>query len=117
MRDLAQRAVSHTRIKETCGEFIKQNPKEILKEFWSTLSVHGDPDLQKICGHFSDLQTERHAADYDLSATFTRSEALDACAKAKEAMDAWNHLKRQKGDLARLLALSILLWPGLAGRG
>ncbi len=114
--ELARRAIAHSRLKDTCGEFLKRTPKDILRPFWTSLPVSGDPDLAKICTHFRYRQARRHAADYDLSATFSRSEALDACEMAREAMRAWDDLKRSKRQVAELFALSILLWPGLSGR-
>lgn len=72
--------------------------------------------MATVCDNLMTLQVLRHTADYDFTVKVTRSEALDACDKAKEAMDAWNKLKVSHPEAVALFAMCLLLWPGLSGR-
>jgi len=116
-RQFAARALVHAKMKSVCEEFAKPMPKhDLLKPFWPTLQVANNPDVRTLAKNFIELQEQRHAADYDSSRRFTRHEANTAADQAQEAMDAWDQLKAQHGDLALLFALSLMLWPGLSGR-
>ncbi|HRQ88296.1 MAG TPA: hypothetical protein PLA50_05825 [Bacteroidia bacterium] len=116
LRDLARRAIAHTRLKDVCLEFQKATPKALLKPHWRTSGVGGDADLAVICANFVELQQARQTADYDFTSAMNRSEALDACDKVQEAIAAWERLKARQPEALKLFALSILLWPGLASR-
>lgn len=115
-RDLARRAVAHTRLKEVCQEFLKPTPRNLLKPYWPATGTPGNADISTVCDNFMALQVLRHTADYDFTVKISRFEALDACDKAKEAIDAWNKLKNRDPDAVALFAMCILLWPGLSGR-
>lgn len=115
-RDLARRAVAHTRLKDVCQEFLKTTPKDLLKPYWPANGTPGNIDMVAVCDNLISLQVLRHTADYDFTVKVSRSEALDACDKAKEAMDAWNKVKSSDPDAAALFAMCVLLWPGLSGR-
>lgn len=115
-RDLARRAIAHTRLKDVCQEFLKQTPKDILKPYWQISRIPEKTDLGIICNNLINLQIRRHEADYDFTKVFTRSSVLDDCDRAQEAMEAWRKLKRQHPEAASLFAMCILLWAGLSGR-
>ena len=115
-RDLARRAVAHTRVKDVCQEFLKPTPRNLLQPYWISAGIPNNNDLVTVCNNLIILQDFRHKADYDFSATIARSEALDACDKVKEAMAAWNRLKASHPDAVALCAMCVLLWPGLCGR-
>jgi uncharacterized protein (UPF0332 family) len=121
-RDLAKRAIAHTKLKEVCAEFVKPTPKDLFKPFWSHTCGHdpyrviGDGDLQLLSTVFRDLQESRHSADYDHGVYFTKVKAIEACDRSSDAMEAWNRLKTQKPEAAKLFATAILLGAGLAGR-
>jgi len=115
-RDLAKRAIAHTKLKDVCKEFEKNTPKPILQPFWAKISISGDPSLGKICKYFIELQELRHIADYDLMSPIRKSDAHDACDKAQVAMSAWTVLRRDNPQAAMLFATAVLLWPGLASR-
>lgn len=115
-RDLARRAVAHTRLKDVCQEFLKPTPRKLLQIYWIPAGIPGNHALETICNNLIILQDLRHTADYDFSTTISRSEALDACDKAKEAMDAWNKIKATQPDAVALFSMCVLLWPGLSGR-
>ncbi len=117
LRQFAGRAFVHGKMKAVCNEFIKAMPNsEALKPFWATLGVHGNADLETIAENFIELQEARHDADYNLARPFTRQDATTAADQVKDAIDAWNRLRAVNGPLARLFALSLMLWPGLGGR-
>lgn len=115
-RDLARRAIAHTRLKDVCYEFQKATPRKLLQPYWGSAGVANDSDLGIICENLIGLQEFRHLADYDFSTSVSKSKALDACDKAEEAMEAWHRLKRSKPDTLALFSMAILLWPGLSGR-
>lgn len=115
-RDLARRAISHSKLKDVCREFLKTTPKVILKPLWASTGIAGDSDLAAICNGIIDLQERRHTADYDLGSPIRKLDALDACDTAERAMNAWVHLRQTKPEAAVLFATAVLLWPGLSGR-
>ena len=115
-RDLARRAVAHSRLKDVCQEFLKQTPRDLLKPDWPNEGTPGSSDMATVCQNLIAMQEFRHVADYDFSVSVSRTQALDACDKAKEAMDAWNKLRTQHPDAVALFAMCVLLWQGLYGR-
>lgn len=115
-RDLARRAIAHTRLKDVCNEFQKRTPRDLLKPYWITTGVAESSDLKTICVNLIELQEARHSADYDFSASVSRLDALDACDKADRAMQAWRTMKDTQPETLEFFAQAILLWPGLAGR-
>ncbi|MEZ5301676.1 MAG: hypothetical protein R3F11_13645 [Verrucomicrobiales bacterium] len=44
-RDLARRAVAHTRLKDVCLEFQKPTPRKLLQPYWVSSGVLHNPDL------------------------------------------------------------------------
>jgi len=115
-RDLALRAIAHTKLKDVCKEFLKPVPKPVLQPFWGPAAIAGDANIATICSAIIDLQELRHTADYDLQSPIRKSDALDACDTVESATNAWTHLRQTKPDAAALFATSVLLWPGLSGR-
>jgi hypothetical protein len=57
---------------------------------------------------FVSLQEARHGADYDLSRTFRRQEALDFVESARQAFEAWERVR--KTDDARVYLACFHLW-------
>lgn len=122
-RNLARRAIVHSKLKAVCLEFLRPNPKAVvIKEFWESAENHdplgivGDPDFAILGKNLCDLQAKRHEADYNFARNLSRQDAFDACDQAEAAMEAWKHLKQDKPEALRLFAMAILLWPGLSGR-
>jgi hypothetical protein len=117
LRQFARRAFVHAKMKAVCEEFLKTAPRsELLQSFWPALHVTTNVEVQTIARNFVDLQEQRHASDYDLSARFSRQEALAAADLAEEAMEAWDSLRSSHEQLALLFALSLMLCPGLGTR-
>jgi uncharacterized protein (UPF0332 family) len=113
---LAARAFNHGDLKNACGQFTKTTPVDVLKTHWLKLGVAANADLRVVAEEFIALQELRHAADYDLTRTFTRTEALDAVGRSRDAMAAWGRLKQANRELARLAAVVMLLYKNLQGR-
>lgn len=105
-------------MKSLCKEFVKprvQDVHELLQPFWAALPILGNAELQNVAQTFIDLQEERHTADYDLSVGLSRNDSLNAVARAEAAMNSWRQLKIANKGICRLFALSLALWPSLAG--
>jgi len=64
--------------------------------------------LKDVAQAFVDLQQARHDADYDLTKSFTRSDALAFVEQAEQAFQDWEAVR--KDDLARIYLASFLLW-------
>lgn len=66
------------------------------------------PDLKRVANAFVSLQQARHEADYDLSRTFRRQEALAFVQSARQAFEAWESVR--KTDDARVYLACFHLW-------
>ena|SRR5437660_1690705 len=118
-RQLAARAFVHGKMRSACAEFIKPNPQHVhalLQPFWAQLGIANNPHVQLIAQTFIDLQDDRHTADYDLSVSFSRQDALNAATRAEAAVNAWRQLRAASHEVARLFAMALILWPSLASR-
>jgi uncharacterized protein (UPF0332 family) len=62
-------------------------------------------DIQIVGAAFKDLYDLRQRADYDLTVRLTRVEALKSIGDAKNAMNAWNRVKKADRGLIRLFAV------------
>jgi len=56
---------------------------------------------------FVQLQEERHAADYSLAKSLTRSEVLITITRARTAMASWKNIKGSPEADAYLLAMLV----------
>jgi uncharacterized protein (UPF0332 family) len=65
-------------------------------------------DVRTVADAFVNLQQARHEADYDLSRTFTRKEALMFMQTAHQAFHAWENVN--KTDDARMYLACFQLW-------
>jgi len=118
-RQLAARAFVHGKMRSVCAEFIKPDASHVhrlLQPFWVRLHFIQNPQAQLIAQTFIDLQDDRHIADYDLSVSFSRQDALNGVTRAEMAVIAWRQLKVANPDIVRLFAMALILWPSLAGR-
>jgi hypothetical protein len=66
------------------------------------------PDLKTVAEAFGTLQEARHGADYDVSRTFRRQEALEFVESARQAFLAWERVRRT--DDARVYLACFHLW-------
>jgi hypothetical protein len=119
LRHLAGRAFVHGKMKTLCKEFVKPNVHdvhEVLRPFWATLPIANNPQMRIVAQTFIDLQQERHTADYDLSVTLSRQDALNAVTRTESAIQSWEQLKAANRPVCRLFALALILWPSLGSR-
>jgi len=115
-RQLVGRAFIHAKMKTLCQEFTKTQPVKILQPFLASANAASKTSLAKVAQTFIDLQEERHSADYDLSVTFSRIDALNSWQRSHNAVLEWNRLLIQDREICRFFALSLSFWPSLAGR-
>ena len=118
-RQMAARAFIHGKMKSVCAEFVKTNPKQVhslLQPFWQRFGIANNHQAPLIAKDFIDLQDERHTADYDLTVSFSRQDALNAITRAERALTAWRQMRIANPDICRLFAMSLILWPSLSGR-
>ncbi len=65
------------------------------------------PELVRVATTFAELQEDRHRADYDVAATFSRSAAHNAVARARGAFADWDAISATPaGRLFSLLMLT-----------
>jgi len=77
-----QRWLDHSEMKRICGRFLAtQFTQPLLDLIGRSASV----DMQLVARTFVQLQDARHSADYDLSWSVTRGEALQFIAAVQEA--------------------------------
>jgi uncharacterized protein (UPF0332 family) len=101
-----RRIVSHAAVKRAAGWFLPgaATPQAVT----SILSGSTPPvDLERLCQILVDLQSERHRADYDLSAPFDRAEAKRLVSDARKAI---HHLQSvPESDSKRVFLLGCML--------
>ncbi len=66
------------------------------------------PTLMNVAKTFVDLQEARHEADYNLSKSFTRQEALAIVRRVEQAFVDWSGIRQD--DFARTYLGCFLLW-------
>lgn len=98
-----QRWFHHGTMKASCTAFAGSRPKPPLDSMLSIVSA----DLQLVAKTFVLLQEQRHTADYDLAATFSRLHGQTSVKDARESFQSWFRIR--KSEEANLFALSLLL--------
>jgi hypothetical protein len=101
---LAYRSVSHSRLREVCGEVRKAAPSSRYKPY--VPSTGFGADIVKFAEAVVELQEQRHAADYDIMISMNRSDALLAVATARAALTAF----RAADQAQRLAFLGLLMF-------
>jgi uncharacterized protein (UPF0332 family) len=81
---LIYRSVDHRRLRELCEEVIKPKPSTKYAPYLPSSGI--GPDLIAFATAVKQLQEERHTADYDPSASISRSNALASIATAQSAV-------------------------------
>lgn len=74
---------------------------------WVTVGGAPPGGLVRVAEAFVVLQRERHAADYDVSRSFTRDETLALIAQAEDALEDWDDARGTPAANAYLLALLV----------
>ena len=103
LRERAARAFQHSQMKEVCQAFGRRSLPEPVSHL---LPAGISAPLLLIAQTLVTLQERRHAADYDLSAHFVRSETLRDIADAERAMSAWRSLRNRDEANVFLAALT-----------
>ncbi|ADW67325.1 hypothetical protein [Granulicella tundricola] len=84
------RAFVHGDMKQACKSITAQPTSVLL-----TLRPQGfSLRLQSVAGTFVNLQEQRHAADYDLTRTYTRIDVLNVVDTAQDAFADWRNVRR-----------------------
>lgn len=105
MASRINRTHNHTDIKEASLMFARNNLPKAIQAAGGGYTT--PPDLKLVASSFLNLQEARHEADYDLSRTFSRQEALGLVESARQAFEAWSRVRRT--DDARVYLASFLL--------
>ena len=100
-----RRWFDHAEMKKVCGRFL---PVRLTAPLLQLIGPEASPDLQTVALTFIVLQDARHSADYDLSPTFSRSQALGLIQEAQTAFQVWHRIRRSSE--ANIFILSLLLW-------
>lgn len=99
-----RRVFSHADMKDVCRSFAGGNLPVATRNL---IAQPIEPDLQFIAERFDQLQEARHEADYDASASFTRTEALQRVEAAEEAFAAWRRVRNNPNATIFLAALML----------
>lgn len=107
VRALLARAFKHSEMREACRQIIR-------------LSAAGQPfrgfqipvELVEVARTLCDAQEERHSADYDLSASYTRDDVNVLLGQVDQAIGNWVNIRDQ--PVANLFLLHLLLHKKLA---
>jgi uncharacterized protein (UPF0332 family) len=113
---IVSRAATHADMKSASRAFLSSSPPALWQKVWAQLGIATNADLRIVAEAFVRLQQERHRADYDLSHSFTKQEALDLIQTAPEAIEAWDRLKRSQRQVCLVASTALLLWKQLAAR-
>lgn len=92
------RTLNHKDITAVARDFSSPQPR--LPEALKSHTFVVPPELTAVARAFPDLQDERHDADYDLSLTYTRAEALLIVSAAEQTFTNWQ--KTRLDPLARI---------------
>ena len=100
------RSFSHADLRNVSLEFSKgQLPKSLRSP---EVTVEISEQLRSVCKAVTRLQQVRHSADYDVSQTFVRQDAIDFVEEAETAFANWLIVKGS--DQARLYLACFSMW-------
>jgi uncharacterized protein (UPF0332 family) len=112
-RHVLGRAFVHSDMKAACESFSGGTLKKGASK--GLPSGFGIPkEIRHIADTFVELQSKRHAADYDLTERFNRADVLYSRMKAKTAIRRFKQLK--KSDAKKFFLVCLLVWKTLANR-
>lgn len=107
LRNQVARALNHRRMKTVCVAFSKANVQGLPKPIQSLVSDPIEPELASIAQLFATLQEQRHTADYDLNARFSRLDVLTLVRRTRRRFRDWNTVR--KNDNSKVFLVSLLL--------
>lgn len=99
-----RRIVNHSEAKEAARDWSKGQMKG-----FGPLRV--PPDITRVADAFINLQGQRHRADYDMSAPFTKTEVRTLIQQGRDALAAWNRIRNT--PMARLFLVSLFTYKRL----
>lgn len=105
LRDRVQRAFVHAEMKTVCEQFRKANINNLSQALQDLVTAPVAPALATIADAFVELQEARHAADYDVSDTFTRPDVLAKIALVEQAFLDWRTVRNTSNGKVFLAAL------------
>lgn len=115
---LVSRSFDHGKMKSFCLELNKkpaQNQK-LLAPHLLRIGSTALKDAASFGAAFADLQEHRHKADYDLTFTVSKNQALALHTKAIDAIKDWKSFKTSQPDAHFFLCGVLMVWASLAGR-
>ena len=100
-RSILARTFEHSKMKAICDDVLK------------TVKSGGNipPELNTVAHNFIQLQQHRHAADYDNSKQWSRTDVLNVLALAPDAFTAWRAISTQDAAQDYLLQLFLPKLP------
>lgn len=109
------RAINHNDVANVCRLFVRQaqSPTGVRWEApysWLT-GVPISADLKDVCEKFTELQKDRHEADYNPNGGYTKTQALLALNKAEVWLTKWDTVANDPAQTAALTAFLYLLGP------
>jgi hypothetical protein len=108
-RQIIARGFSHGSMVACCKSFAGGTLPQSISSVLPTLPV--PPDLTEVAGVFVRLQEERHRADYNLAASFQRTEVVDLLTDLDGAVGAWRRIRSH--ETARFFLAALPLWEQL----
>ncbi len=108
LRARLRRAFGHSDMDKACKEMVKQGVGK-LKPALGTAAL--PVELVRVAQAFVQLQQVRHDADYNLSKSFTRQEALDLIDLCDEAHTEWKTIR--KSAAADVFCAALLAYTGM----
>lgn len=90
-------------MKDACLPISRNTPGTIIQ---SLLPLGLSPELRRVAKTFVELQEARHAADYDLSATYNRVDTVEFLNQTERAFDDWRHI--QGSDEAKVFLSALM---------
>ncbi len=112
LRNVLARAYTHTEMANAARTFAGGNlPAGILQRLGPAPIPS---ELRAFTQTFLDLQEQRHLADYDIAATFARSDTVALIVEIEQAIDAWPTIRDEPAS--RLFLLGLLVWGRIRDR-
>ncbi len=113
-RDVLARSFDHSVMKRACSSFaggsLRDSIRRTLHPGWQV-----PPGVRQIARTFVEAQEQRHLADYDRSARFTRAEVFSLIQKVDQAITAFGTISTPPETQFFLCCL--LVWDRLERRG
>ena len=100
LRIHAKRAFTHSDMRNACEQFVKSSGT-----FAQLMASPVESDLLTVATAFVELQYHRHTADYDLTQTYDRVNALEIIELARIAVAAWSRVRDRPNANVFLAAL------------